>query len=165
MIVRLFNKIQGHAKGDSDEENIPTLKGPIQQLREIENNIMLMFEKRDYIEDKAENNKDLALTFQEAEKKAEKIRRDIRYDIRRKNEEQAEEARKLKIEKRMQRTKEASNSVNKSMKPAMARSEKPQIVKEKVQEKEMTQEELDYQRYVANMGSEQAHHLEKASQN
>jgi hypothetical protein len=41
----------------------------------------------------------------------------------------------------MQRTKEASLSVNKNIKPAMARSEKPHIVKEKVQEKEMTEEE------------------------
>jgi len=29
MIAKLFNKIQRHAKGDSEEENVPTLKGPI----------------------------------------------------------------------------------------------------------------------------------------
>lgn len=163
MIAKLFNKIQGYSKGDSELENVPTLKGPIQQLREVENSLLLMFEERDYIEEKAEKNKELAQTFIDAEKKAEKIRRDFRYDLRRKNEEEAEKARKLKIEKRMQRTKEASLSVNKNIKPAMTRSEKPQIVKEKVQEKEMTVEELDYQRYVANLGSEHANHISLAA--
>jgi len=115
-----------------------TLKGPIAQLREIENALNLMIEERDYIEEKAEKNKDISIRFSEAEKKAEKLRRDIRYDLRRKNELEAEEARKLKIEKRMQRTKEASQGVNKNMKPLMARSEKPIIIKEKVVEKQLT---------------------------
>ena len=117
---------------------------------------MLMFEERDYIEEKAETNKEMAQLFQDAEKKAEKIRRDFRYELRRKNEAEAEEGRKLKIEKRMQRTKEASLSVNKTIRPVMTRSEKPRIIKEKVVESEMTQEELDYQRYVANLG--ERHH-------
>ena len=52
----------------------------------------------------------------------------------------------------MKRTKEASLSVNKTIRPLMTRSEKPRITKEKVVESEMTQEELDYHRYVANTG-------------
>lgn len=153
IISKLFNKVQRRSGGDSSEmAAVPTLKGPIQQLQEIETSIMLMFEERDYIEDKAETNRDIALQLQDAEKKAEKSRRDQRYELRRKNEAEAEEGRKLKIEKRMKRTKEASLSVNKTIRPLMTRSEKPRITKEKVVESEMTQEELDYQRYVANMG-------------
>ncbi len=142
IITKLFNKVQvrssapgGSAGGDSLEVAVvPTLKGPIQQLQEIESSIMLMFEERDYIEKKAETNKDISQQFQDAEKKAEKIRRDYRYELRRKNEAEAEEWRKLKIEKRMQRTKEASLSVNKTMRPSMTRSEKPHITKAKVVE-------------------------------
>lgn len=62
---------------------VPTLKGPIQQLQEIETSIMLMFEERDYIEEKAETNKDVAQQLYDAEKKAEKFRRDKRYVLRR----------------------------------------------------------------------------------
>lgn len=160
IITKLFNKVQGRSSGGGGDSLevavVPTLKGPIQQLQEIESSIMLMFEERDYIEEKAETNKDISQQFQEAEKKAEKIRRDFRYELRRKNEGEAEEARKLKIEKRMQRTKEASQSVNKTIRPSMTRSEKPHIIKAKVVEAEMTQEELDYQRYVANLGEQ--HH-------
>jgi hypothetical protein len=42
-----------------------------------------MVEERDYIEEKAEKNKELAIKFNEAEKKAEKLRRDIRFEIKR----------------------------------------------------------------------------------
>lgn len=99
---------------------------------------MLMFEERDYIEEKAETNKEIAQQFYDAEKKADKIRRDFRYELRRKHEAEAELGRKLKIEKRMQRTKEASLSVNKTMRPVMTRSEKPRIIKQKIVETEMT---------------------------
>jgi ABC-type enterochelin transport system substrate-binding protein len=80
---------------------VPTLKGPIQQLQDIESSIMLMFEERNYIEEKAETNKEIAQQFYDAEKKADKIRRDFRYELRRKHEAEAELGRKLKIEKRM----------------------------------------------------------------
>jgi hypothetical protein len=42
---------------------VPTLKGPIQQLQEIESSIMLMYEEKEYIEEKAETNKDIAQQF------------------------------------------------------------------------------------------------------
>jgi hypothetical protein len=42
---------------------MPSLKGPIQKLREIENSILLMFEERDYIEEKAETSRDIAQRF------------------------------------------------------------------------------------------------------
>ncbi len=71
IITKLFNKVQvrssapgGSAGGDSLEVAVvPTLKGPIQQLQEIESSIMLMFEERDYIEEKAETNKDISQQF------------------------------------------------------------------------------------------------------
>lgn len=60
------------------------------------------------------------------------------------------QARQEKVEKRTQRASEVSKSVNFHTRHAMARSEKQKIIKKKVEVKVLTQEELDYIRYVAN---------------
>lgn len=59
-------------------------------------------------------------------------------------------ARQEKIEKRTQRTGEVSKSVNNSLRHAMARSEKKRKAKKKIVVQKLTQEEIDYLRYVDN---------------
>ena len=66
-------------------------------------------------------------------------------------------ARQAKIEKRMQRAEEAALSVSMHTKPAMARSSKPRVIKKKVEEKVVTQEEIDYIRYVDSLGEDKNH--------
>ncbi len=46
------------------------------------------------------------------------------------------------------RASEVSKTVNSYMRHGMARSEKPKIVKKKVEQRELTQEEIDFMRYV-----------------
>lgn len=66
-------------------------------------------------------------------------------------------ARQAKIEKRMQRAEEAALSVSMHTKPTMARSNKPRVIKKKVEEKVVTQEEIDYIRYVDSLGEDKNH--------
>ena len=66
-------------------------------------------------------------------------------------------ARQVKIEKRMQRAEEAALSVNQHTRHGMARSSKPRVIKKKVEEKVLTQEELDYIRYVDSLGEDKNH--------
>jgi hypothetical protein len=65
--------------------------------------------------------------------------------------------RQAKIEKRMQRAEEAAQSVLQHTRHAMARSSKPRVIKKKVEEKVLTQEELDYMRYVEGLGEDKNH--------
>ena len=87
----------------------------------------------------------------------ERQRKQIRYEKKKRLEQDMIVARQAKIEKRMQRAEEAALSVNQSTRHAMARSSKPRVVKKKLEEKVLTQEELDYMRYVDSLGEDKNH--------
>jgi hypothetical protein len=70
-------------------------------LREIESAILLMFETRDYIEEKSEFNRDLSVRFQNAERTVNEARRKIRYERKKRLEQDIVLARQEKIQKRM----------------------------------------------------------------
>ena len=57
----------------------------------------------------------------------------------------------------MQRAEEAAQSVNQNIRHGMARSSKPRVIKKKAEEKVLTQEELDYMRYVDGLGEDKNH--------
>lgn len=67
-----------------------------------------MFETRDYIEEKGDNNRDLSQRYQIAERTVDAARKKIRYERKKKLEQEIVQARQDKIEKRMHRTNEAS---------------------------------------------------------
>ncbi len=54
----------------------------------------------------------------------------------------------------MLRADEAASNVMQMMHHGMARSQKPRVIKKKVQEKVLTQEELDYIRYVDSLNED-----------
>jgi hypothetical protein len=88
------------------------MKDPLSQLREIENSILLMFETRDYIEDKSDFNRDLSQRYQNAERTVDAARKKIRYERKKRMEQEIVQARQDKIQKRVQRANEASLNVN-----------------------------------------------------
>jgi len=57
------------------EAQLLLIKDPISQLREIESTILMMFETRDYIEEKSKTNRDLLLRYQDAEKNVDRLRK------------------------------------------------------------------------------------------
>ena len=57
----------------------------------------------------------------------------------------------------MQRAEEAAQSVLQHTRHAMTRSSKPRVIKKKVEEKVVTQEELDFMRYVEGPGEDKNH--------
>lgn len=109
-----------------------------------------MFETRDFIEQRSAKNLELQKRFLEAERTAEKNRKQVRYEKKRKQEMEMLLSRQAKVEKRTYRANEVSKSVHLNTRHGMSRSEKPKIIKKKVEQKILTSEELDYQRYVDN---------------
>lgn len=148
MIHRLYTKVMH--KNDQ-ASNALIMNDPLTQLREVEGTLQLMFETREYIENN--RNPDIQKRFIEAEKAVEKNRKQVRYEKKRKQEMELLIARQQKVEKRTKRAGEVSKSVHLNTRHGMHRSEKPGIVKKKVEERKLTQDELDYLRYVDNDGN------------
>lgn len=149
-IGKLYTKVMHKTDQAS---NALVMNDPLTQLREIESQLHLMLETRDYIEN--HKNPEVQKRYVEAEKTVEKNRKQVRYEKKRRQEMELLIARQQKVEKRTQRASEVSKSVHLNMRHGMHRSEKPRIVKKKVEERILTQEELDYLRYVDNEGTPQ----------
>ncbi len=98
-IQNLFNKIRKN-RGDVTSEEVENGNATLQQLREIENTVQLLFEAREFIEQKASYNTELQKRYGDAERQAEKNRKQIRYEKKKRQEQETLLARAAKIEKR-----------------------------------------------------------------
>ena len=100
LILRLYSKVT--MKSDMLPGNATmVISDPLSQLREIESQLLLMFETRDYIENVAsQQNPEVYKRFLEAEKTAEKNRKQIRYEKKRRQEMDLLLSRQQKVEKR-----------------------------------------------------------------
>lgn len=141
--VKLKKELSSSVEGDADYGN-----STLTQLREIEHTLLVMFEARDNLDQKGQNNPDLLRRFLEAEKHTEKTRKQARYEKKRRQEMETTLARQQKIEKRTQRSNEVSQSMNLTLRHVMQRSDKPRKEKKVIQKKQLTVEELDFMRYV-----------------
>ena len=74
------------------------------QIGEIERNLTLFLEIRDYILRTGDRNPDKLKQFLEAEKSLDKDRKQIRYEKKRKIEMETLKEKNMKIERRMERT-------------------------------------------------------------
>ena len=159
MIKKLYLKVKGSNANDDPEEHTNI----IHQLGVIQKSVQLMDETRDYIINKYHfykghddiNEEDAAEVFkklQEAEKAVDKNRKAIRLERKNQMEVQQELQARLKLQKRQERSSKDVKSDN-PQRPMVMRSKKPDMkAKDEKSERLMTQEELDYKRYVASIG-------------
>jgi hypothetical protein len=119
-------------------------------LREIESTLLFMFEAKEYIEEKATRNYELNRRHTEIEKAVEKARKQARYEKKRKAEEEMQRVRQAKIENRTVRAGEISKNANLRLRHSMFRSEKAKRMKKVVEQRHLTEQELDFMRYVGD---------------
>lgn len=105
-------------------------------------------ERRELILYGGEGSEAQVRAIQEAEKVVDKDRKQIRYEKKKKLEQDEIKDKKLKVEKRMERSNNQSKNAE-GTKLQMPRSQKPEIVKVVDDpNKNITQEEMDYMRYI-----------------
>eukprot|EP00347_Sterkiella_histriomuscorum_P004401 403360600 len=146
IIAKLHAKVKGVVTSQQQPQD-----DVVQQLSEIERRMSWLLERRDLIiTNQGGNDQSEAQLkqLQEVEKIVDKDRKQIRYEKKRKIEMEQMREKQLKVEKRMERSHNSSKNHN-STKQMMVRSNKPEVVKIiHDPNKNITQEELDYKRYV-----------------
>ncbi|CDW89906.1 UNKNOWN [Stylonychia lemnae] len=149
IISRLYQKVRQSGPARDTDDDV------VVQLGEIERKLALYIERRDLIFFSGEAAPDQVKQLQEVEKIVDKDRKQIRYEKKKQNEKEMIKEKQLKVEKRMERSsKQTSNSHQARI--MMTRSNKPEVVRVfEDPNKNITQEELDYIKYVDSIGKSQ----------